>query len=323
MFLLVMDEHSRFKWVFLFSSKADSSLHLRRLILKLKKQFAKHKVVVFHADGGGEFVSNDFKNFCADAGITIQYTHPDSPYENGIERANGTLVSRVRSMLNATQLPNLLWGEALLHAVDTLNVCSTSALNGKSPREFLYGKKPDLRTLRTWGCLAHAHIQYTSRQRKEKLSTRVRTCILLGYSLEKKGYKLLDVKTGCVLTARDGNIRFHEAFTVARDYIEKLLLNSFFRGDYELCEDVPVVRIRTSLDVLVAKPASPVNPVAIVDTASGTNPPAADKPSLPDAEQPAKRQREPFNLYHVCADEDWLPPKSMPSSAAPPRPLSK
>ncbi|OWZ14253.1 polyprotein [Phytophthora megakarya] len=123
MFLLVMDEYFRFKWIFLLSSKADSSLHLRRLIMNLEKQFARHKVVVFHADGGIEFVNNDFKNFCTDAGITVQYTHPDSPEENGIlERANGTLVSRVRSMLNATQLSNLLWGEALLHAADTLNV---------------------------------------------------------------------------------------------------------------------------------------------------------------------------------------------------------
>ncbi|OWZ10612.1 polyprotein [Phytophthora megakarya] len=109
MFLLVMDEYLRFKWIFLLSSKADPSLHLHRLIMKLEKQFARHKVVAFHADGGGEFVSNGFKNLCADAGITMQYTHPDNPEENGIvERANGTLVSRVRSMLNATQLPNLL-----------------------------------------------------------------------------------------------------------------------------------------------------------------------------------------------------------------------
>jgi hypothetical protein len=85
-------------------------------------------VQVFHADGGDEFISNEVELFCADNGIeTHQYTHADSPEENAIvERANGLVVQCVRSVLDATVLPNMMWGEALLHVVHTLNECPSA-----------------------------------------------------------------------------------------------------------------------------------------------------------------------------------------------------
>ncbi|KAE9016161.1 hypothetical protein PR002_g13735 [Phytophthora rubi] len=109
MFLLVMDEFSRYKWAYLLKSKADASDHLKHLILKLEKKFKPLSVMLFHADGGGEFISNAFTAFCANQGVELNYTHADSPEENGIvKRNNGIIVSRVRSMLDATRLPNSL-----------------------------------------------------------------------------------------------------------------------------------------------------------------------------------------------------------------------
>lgn len=105
MFLLVMDKLSRFRWVFLLQSKVDASRYLRHLMLKLEKA-KKYKILVFHADGGGEFVSNEFKEFCASQGVEMQFTNADSQDENTIvERANGVIVTRVRLMLEATHLP--------------------------------------------------------------------------------------------------------------------------------------------------------------------------------------------------------------------------
>ncbi|OWZ01284.1 polyprotein, partial [Phytophthora megakarya] len=105
-------------------------------------------------------------------------------------------------------------GEALLHAVDTLNVCPSSSLDRSSSHERRFGKKPKLRILRTRGCLALVCIPGAWRQRKEKWQTRVRTSIVMGYAKDKKGYKLIDVKTGAVITAHVENIRFDESFTV-------------------------------------------------------------------------------------------------------------
>ncbi|OWY94772.1 hypothetical protein PHMEG_00035408, partial [Phytophthora megakarya] len=43
-------------------------------------------------------------------------------------------------------------------AVDTLNVCPSSSLDGFSSHERRFGKKTDLRTLWAWGSLVHVHI---------------------------------------------------------------------------------------------------------------------------------------------------------------------
>ena len=54
-------------------------------------------------------------------------------------------------MLHASGLPKTLWGEALLHIVWVKNGSATRALDGKTPYEMLYGKKPHLGDLPVWG----------------------------------------------------------------------------------------------------------------------------------------------------------------------------
>lgn len=71
------------------------------------------------------------------------------------------------------------------------------------------------------------------------MASRVRTCILLAYTQEQKGYELLDVKTGAIVTSHSENIRFHEQFTVDGGYINKLLLNEYFG-------QIRAARLRTS-----------------------------------------------------------------------------
>ncbi|KAE9284943.1 hypothetical protein PR003_g26725 [Phytophthora rubi] len=226
MFLLVMDEFSRYKWAYLLKSKADASDHP-----EAGEEVQATQCDAVHADGGGEFISNDFTAFCVNQGVELNYTHPDSPDENGIvERNNGIIVSRVRSMLDAPRLPNSLWREALLHAVDTLNVCPTSALQGRSSHEVLYGSLPSLRSLRTWGCMTH------------------------------------------------------------------LVLNTFFHGDFQLSRDIPVVRIKSSMDTYIKDDRA--SQIEIVEettaTATGNAPAAEPAPSSPastDMRVGTKRKR--------------------------------
>lgn len=91
-------------------------------------------------------MSNAFEALCASQRVEMPFIHADSPEENAIvERVNGVMVTRVRSMLESIRLLNLLWGEALLHAVDTLNVWQSRLLKGKSSYQVFYGEKLDLR----------------------------------------------------------------------------------------------------------------------------------------------------------------------------------
>ncbi|OWY92529.1 polyprotein [Phytophthora megakarya] len=93
--------------------------------------------------------------------------------------------------------------------------------------------------LRAWDCLAHVRVPPEWRQKKEKLEPRAKLSLLLGYSETTLGYKFLDLKTAQVVTARGGNVRFHEEFTCDGIYVKQLLENAFLHGDHKLPETVP------------------------------------------------------------------------------------
>ena len=58
-------------------------------------------------------------------------------------------------MLKAKGLPGMFWGEAVTTAVYVLNRSPTKSVDGMTPFEAWYGKKPAVHHLRTFGCVAH------------------------------------------------------------------------------------------------------------------------------------------------------------------------
>ena len=59
--------------------------------------------------------------------------------------------------------------------------------------------------LRVFGCLCFS----TKLNVTDKFAERAEKCILLGYSLEQKGYKLLSLDTNSVFVSRD--VKFYES----------------------------------------------------------------------------------------------------------------
>ncbi|RAW25625.1 hypothetical protein PC110_g17962 [Phytophthora cactorum] len=201
MFMLVVDEATRFKWCYLLKRKNEAADKLKKLILRLNTQFLRvgHKVVTLHSDQGGEFQTMIFRHSVRKK-ASRRCTLMRILLENSVvERANGLVLPRLRAVLHATHQTNLLWGEALLHVVDTANTLPTAALNGTSPHEALHKKKPVLRHLRTWGCLVHAHVPTERTTTRDKLDPRAELALLIGYSTDTKGLKLLDLRQSTVL----------------------------------------------------------------------------------------------------------------------------
>ncbi|POM61971.1 putative Polyprotein [Phytophthora palmivora] len=278
-FLLVVDEATRYKWGYLIANKDQAAALIETLVKRLAVKFPKRNVSMLFSDGGGEFVNNQLQQFCDGQGIEARSTNAYSPQENSIvERANQTVIRQVQSLLIATQLPLSLWGEAFDHTIYTMNVTPTQALKGKrTPYEAMHGRRPDLSELHTWGCLVHAHIPDDSPQRKEKLSARTQLCLLLSYSKQTKGYKLLNLRTGSVLTCRGGNMKAHEQYTVDSAYVEKLLLNTYDYGDHTLPEHIPIVPIRTTMQTYLDLPSD----VAAQHAAQLAKLVIVDEPSVP------------------------------------------
>ena len=64
------------------------------------------KVKATRDDKGGEYMSKEWDQFCAAAGIHRQHTIRDEPHQNDVaERANRTLAEGITTMLNEAHLP--------------------------------------------------------------------------------------------------------------------------------------------------------------------------------------------------------------------------
>jgi len=96
-FVTFIDEFTRKLWIYLLAKKGESGEVISRL----------------RTDGGGEYTSNEFNDFCSSNDINHEVTAPYTPQHNGIsERKNITLVNMIRSMLKQKQMPHYLWREA-------------------------------------------------------------------------------------------------------------------------------------------------------------------------------------------------------------------
>jgi hypothetical protein len=113
------------------------------------------------------------------------------------------VVGTARSMLKAKNLPNWLWGEAVLAAVYVLNRVPTKSVEGATPFEVWYGKKSAVHHLHTFGCLAYVK---NTKPNLSKLDDHGCRMIFVGCEQGTKAYRVYDpmfkkvhINLGCVV----------------------------------------------------------------------------------------------------------------------------
>ena len=140
------------------------------------------RVKILRSDNGGEYVSNEFQQFCNERGIQRQFTIARTPEQNGVsERMNRTIMEAARSMLFHSKMPQRFWAEAVNTAVYLRNRSPTVAVKDKVPFELWYGKKPSVSHLRVFGCNAYVRIEKAG-----NLEQRQRDADLWGIHLRKR-----------------------------------------------------------------------------------------------------------------------------------------
>jgi transposase InsO family protein len=98
-FLLLVDDFSRFMWIYLLRSKDEAETAIRRFQASAEVE-SKHTLRVLRTDRGGEFTATRFMDWCAELGIKRHLTAPYSPQQNGVvKRRNQTVVGTARCML--------------------------------------------------------------------------------------------------------------------------------------------------------------------------------------------------------------------------------
>lgn len=139
-------------------------------------------------DRGGEFTSNEFKEYCETNGIKRQLTVAYTPQQNGVvERINRTMMNMVRSLLVQKNVPRKLWAKVVNWAFYLLNRFLTSSVKKMMPKEAWCGVNPSVEHLRVFGFIAHAHVPDA---RRTKLKDKSHCCVLLGVIEESKAYRL-------------------------------------------------------------------------------------------------------------------------------------
>ena len=121
-------------------------------------------------------------------------------------------------MISHSTLPESLWAEAIKTAVYVLNRVLSKAV-AKTPYELWTNKKPSIRHLHVWGCLAEAR---PYKPNKKKLDFRTVSCYFVGYSERSRGFKFYDPSTRSFFEA--GNAKFIEDVELSgRDPLRKVV----------------------------------------------------------------------------------------------------
>lgn len=197
-FVTFIDQYTHYTVVYLISQKSEVFRCFQDFVAKSETHF-NLKVAHLYCDNGREYLSNEFKDFCAQKGIQYHLTIPYTPQLNSIaERMNRTLVEKARSMIYGADLNKQLWGEAVLTATYLINLSPTKAISqDKTPYELWHNKKPRIDHLRIFGCTVYIH----NKTRKSKFDKKSFKGILVGY--EQNGYRVLNTELNKIITARD------------------------------------------------------------------------------------------------------------------------
>ncbi|GJS83907.1 retrotransposon protein, putative, ty1-copia subclass [Tanacetum coccineum] len=181
-FITFTDDYSRYGYVYLLKHKHEVFETFKVFKNEVENQLGK-TIKAIRSDRGGEYISQEFKDYLKAYGIVQQLTPPYTPQHNGVsERRNRTLLNMVRSMMSLTTLPLSFWDYALESAARILNMVPTKKVD-KTPYELWHGKVPNLSYLKVWGCEAHV-----KRHTPDKLQQRSVKCIFVGYPKETMGY---------------------------------------------------------------------------------------------------------------------------------------
>jgi hypothetical protein len=109
-------------------------------------------------------------------------------------------MNMARSLLKEKCLSNIFWAEAVACLAYLLNRSLTTSLKMKVPQEAWSGTKLNVVHLRTFRCIAYAHIP--SKLRK-KLVDRSDKCIFTGYSETSNSYRLYNPISKKLILSKD------------------------------------------------------------------------------------------------------------------------
>jgi hypothetical protein len=102
-----------------------------------------------------------------------------------------------RAILLDAKLPVRFWGEAVITAYYLRNRIPIGP-NEKTPEEAYSGKRPNIRHLRAYGCIAYIYVPKETRLKMNDIA--IKAC-LIGYIFILRQYKLYKPEQGKIIVS--------------------------------------------------------------------------------------------------------------------------
>ena len=246
----------------------------------------------FRTNGGGEYTSKTFAEYLKAEGILKETPTPYTLQSNGVvKRVHRLIMDRVRCMLDDAGLSMKYWAIAVSVAVYLKNRTPTRSMVGKTPYEAWHrsGRKPSLKHLRVFGCLAFVNIP---KEKQKKLDYRATPGIFVGYSISTKQYFVYDPLAKMLHRSRDVVFREGKQYT-APNAADEAISNEHFYRDV-IVEPTPTKQSETS------------QPIEKQPTERQMEEPLDDD-LPPDPPKPKNKSRELAALETSLGDA-WKPP---------------
>ncbi|GJX48584.1 retrovirus-related pol polyprotein from transposon TNT 1-94 [Tanacetum coccineum] len=163
--LVIVDEYSRYTWVFCLKKKSDAADCIMTFIRKMEN-LNEVRVKELRSDNGIEFRNYKLEEFCDEKGISQNFSSPCTPEQYGVaERRNKTLIEAAITML-------------------------TMKRHGKTAYDVFRGRSPDISYFNVFGCPVHIH---NHRDHLRKFDEKANDGFFLGYSLVAKAFRVFNI----------------------------------------------------------------------------------------------------------------------------------
>jgi transposase InsO family protein len=141
-YVIFIDDHSRYSWIYFMKHRSMLISIYKSFARMIHTQFSTH-IKTFRSDSGGEYLSDNFRQFLTLEGTLAQLSCPAAHAQNGVAKLKHRhIIETARTLLISSFVPSHFWGEAVSTAVYLINRQLSSKLSGKTPGEVLFGTPP-------------------------------------------------------------------------------------------------------------------------------------------------------------------------------------
>jgi transposase InsO family protein len=140
--LVIVDDNSRFTWVFFLQEKSQTQETLKKFLRRAQNEFVL-RIKNITSDNGTEFKNSQIEGFLEEDGIKHEFSSPYTPQQNGVvERKNRTLLDMARTMLDEYKTLDQFWAQAINTACYSINRLYLHRILKKTSYELLTIKSP-------------------------------------------------------------------------------------------------------------------------------------------------------------------------------------